>query len=76
MRKHIAGLLTAMILVFGSSAPPAQEKTPPPEPSVGVGDEAPDFTLKDQNLEEVTLSDFRGKKKVILAFYVFAFTGG
>jgi peroxiredoxin len=69
--------MAAMIVLFSASSTLlAQEKVPPPEPSVGIGDEAPDFTLKDQNLEDVTLSDFRGKKKVILAFYVFAFTGG
>jgi peroxiredoxin len=27
-------------------------------------------------LKDVSLSDFRGKKNVVLAFYVFAFTGG
>ena len=44
-----------------------------------VGDVAPDFTLKyfDGNDEkEVKLSDYRGKKNVVLAFYIFAFTGG
>jgi peroxiredoxin (alkyl hydroperoxide reductase subunit C) len=42
---------------------------------ISVGDEAPDFTLKDQNNEEVTLSSFRGKKAVLIVFYPFAFTG-
>jgi peroxiredoxin len=37
---------------------------------------APDFKLRDQTGKEVKLSDFRGKKNVVLAFYVFAFTGG
>jgi cytochrome oxidase Cu insertion factor (SCO1/SenC/PrrC family) len=41
-----------------------------------VGDPAPDFTLKDQNGKEISLHDFRGKKSVALAFYIFAFTGG
>lgn len=41
-----------------------------------VGNEAPDFELPDQNGNKVKLSDFRGKKNVILAFYVLAFTGG
>lgn len=36
---------------------------------IKVGDEAPDFTLKDQDQNEVKLSDFRGKKNVVLAFY-------
>jgi peroxiredoxin len=41
-----------------------------------VGDKAPDFTLKDTNWKDVKLSDFLGKKNVVLAFYVLAFTGG
>jgi len=41
-----------------------------------VGDQAPDFTLPDQNGKPVTLSSFKGKKNVVLAFYVLAFTGG
>ena len=43
---------------------------------VKVGDQAPDFTLPDQNNKLVKLSDFRGKKNVVLAFYVLAFTAG
>ena len=35
-----------------------------------------DFKLLDQTMKPVSLSDFRGKKNVALAFYVFAFTGG
>jgi mycoredoxin-dependent peroxiredoxin len=34
-----------------------------------VGQTAPDFTLKDQNQKEVKLSDFAGKKRVVLVFY-------
>lgn len=41
-----------------------------------VGDQAPDFTLPDQNGQRVKLSDYLGKKNVVLAFYVLAFTGG
>jgi len=37
--------------------------------SIAVGAAAPDFTLKDQNQKEVKLSDFAGKKKVVLVFY-------
>ncbi|MFD1523419.1 peroxiredoxin [Pseudonocardia yunnanensis] len=39
-----------------------------------VGTEAPDFTLKDQNNQDVTLSSFRGKSAVLLVFYPFAFS--
>ncbi len=41
-----------------------------------VGERAPNFTLPDQNGKPVSLSQFRGKKDVVLAFYVLAFTGG
>lgn len=43
--------------------------------SLEIGTEAPDFTLKNQFGEEVTLSDFRGKKNVVLVFFPMAFTG-
>jgi peroxiredoxin len=43
--------------------------------TVDVGQQAPDFTLKDQNGEDVTLSDFRGKQNVVIVFYPFTFTG-
>ena len=39
------------------------------------GTVAPDFTLKDQNNQAVSLADFRGRKAVLLVFYPFAFTG-
>src|SRR6478609_4836439 len=42
---------------------------------IKVGDQAPDFTLKDQNNEEFTLSAFRGKQAVLIVFYPLAFTG-
>lgn len=40
-----------------------------------VGQLAPNFTLRDQNNEEVTLADFRGKQAVLIIFYPLAFTG-
>ncbi|WP_130334727.1 peroxiredoxin [Streptomyces sp. BK022] len=40
-----------------------------------IGDEAPDFELKDNHGRTVRLSDFRGEKNVVLLFYPFAFTG-
>lgn len=40
-----------------------------------VGTEAPDFTVKDQNNQDVTLSSFRGRQAVLLVFYPFAFSG-
>lgn len=40
-----------------------------------VGAAAPDFTLRDQNQQPVTLSDYRGAKNVLLVFFPLAFTG-
>ena len=37
--------------------------------ALAVGAAAPDFTLKDQNQKDVKLSDFRGKKNVVIVFY-------
>lgn len=42
---------------------------------LAVGEIAPDFTLKDQNNQEVSLADFKGRKAVLLVFYPLAFTG-
>jgi AhpC/TSA family protein len=44
-----------------------------------IGDQAPDFKLQyfdGNDLKDVSLSQYRGKKNVVLAFYIFAFTGG
>jgi peroxiredoxin len=43
--------------------------------SVEIGQEAPDFALKDQDGNVVSLSGFRGDKAVALVFYPFTFTG-
>src|SRR6202142_4636365 len=37
--------------------------------AISVGSAAPDFTLKDQNQKEVKLSDYKGKKNVVIVFY-------
>ncbi|GKS59832.1 peroxiredoxin [Nitrospira sp.] len=39
------------------------------KPTVKVGDTAPDFTLKDQDQKDVKLSEYKGKKNVVLCFY-------
>src|SRR6478609_1097939 len=43
--------------------------------SIDVGSDAPDFTLKDTDGTEVTLSSFRGQQSVTIVFIPFAFTG-
>jgi mycoredoxin-dependent peroxiredoxin len=42
---------------------------------IQVGADAPDFTLRDQNNEQFTLSALRGVKAVLIIFYPLAFTG-
>ncbi len=74
MKLAMPALLSAIALLLVAQAPaqqPAVAKT-----HLKVGDMAPDFTLLDQNWKPVKLSDFRGKKNVVLAFYVLAFTSG
>jgi peroxiredoxin len=43
--------------------------------TINVGDHAPEFTLKDQNGNDVSLADYRGTRNVVLVFYPFTFTG-
>ena len=77
MQNRRSGILAAALLLTMSTALFAQSKEASSMPK--VGDMAPDFTLKyfqDGNLKDMKLSDFRGKKNVVLAFYIFAFTGG
>ena len=55
------------------------QKSAPPANMPKVGDVAPDLKLQyfdGKDLKDVTLEQYRGKKNVVLAFYVFAFTGG
>jgi cytochrome oxidase Cu insertion factor (SCO1/SenC/PrrC family) len=87
MRRRTAVQMLGTLALLGPRAGSllAQEKkeekkegpAPPPPPALKVGDTAPDFTLPDQTYKnKVSLHDFKGKKNVALAFYIFAFTGG
>jgi peroxiredoxin len=72
MVKTILGVCLLLTTVFAAVA----QQPAPPKTNLKVGDVAPDFTLPSTAGERVKLSDFRGKKNVVLAFYVLAFTGG
>ena len=76
MNRRLLSAVAILALAASSVAVAQEKKAAAPEPTVKVGDTPPDFTLLDQNRKPVKLSDFRGKKSVVLAFYVFAFTGG
>ncbi len=78
-----ASLLAGLLAISGVGSIAAQNK-----PGAGgapalqmpkVGDVAPDFTLKyfdGTELKSISLSQYRGKKNVVLGFFIFAFTGG
>jgi cytochrome oxidase Cu insertion factor (SCO1/SenC/PrrC family) len=72
MRRMLA-LFLALAL---NAAVAAAQQPAAPKTHLKVGDPAPDFTLPDTGGKPVKLSDFKGKKSVVLAFYVLAFTGG
>ena len=83
-----AVLLFAVVAIAAAQATasqtPAPARTTPavPHTNLKVGQPAPDFTLpstiagQDGRSVRYKLSDFKGKKNVVLAFYVLAFTGG
>ena len=79
MRKRFLGIVLA-ILALGAIPAAALEQKKAPEPlKIKVGDMAPDCTLLQYDgtgVKPVSLHDYRGKKQVALAFFVFAFTGG
>jgi len=81
MRKGIGILLLGMLALIAPRTgnglwAQTEKKDAMPDPAVKVGDMAPDFTLMDTHRNQVSLHDFRDKKNVALAFYIFAFTGG
>jgi cytochrome oxidase Cu insertion factor (SCO1/SenC/PrrC family) len=65
---------------FAQSAPaPAAAQAPRPpavKTHLKVGDAAPEFELPGTDNKTYKLSSFRGQKNVVLAIYLFAFTGG
>ncbi len=71
-------LLLAVVLFVSALAPlsPASAQDKIAQTNLKVGDVAPDFALPSSKGGIVKLIDYRGKKNVILAFYVLAFTGG
>ena len=70
-RWLISPLLLAVLSVVALG-----QQTPPVKTHLKVGDKAPDFTLRATDGKTYKLSDFKGKKNVVLAIYVLAFTGG
>ena len=85
MKKRVPNLLAASLLVGAlavAMAVPAGAQDKKEKSSMSmpkVGEMAPDFALKyfdGKDLKDVSLSQYRGKKNVVVAFFIFAFTGG
>ena len=89
LKKALSFALLLMSAVIAAAQQPTPtpapaRTTPPPAPhtSLKVGQPAPDFNLAstavgpDGKTLRFKLSDFKGKKNVVLAIYVLAFTGG
>ena len=73
----LASSLPSLLQAQQKSQDKAQKEAAPMK--LKVGDAAPDFTLlafDGKELKKVSLRDYKGKKNVALAFFVFAFTGG
>ena len=66
------GLILVVFTFLVSCASTAQS----PEPSLKVGENAPDFSLVDVSGNQVGLSDFKGKKNIVLIFYTDYREGG
>jgi peroxiredoxin len=77
MKKRVSNgwkaCLLAGAMTFGAAGSVAGQTMPK------AGDAAPDFKLSyfdGKDLKEVSLEQYRGKKNVVVAFFIFAFTGG
>jgi cytochrome oxidase Cu insertion factor (SCO1/SenC/PrrC family) len=76
-------LLVLAVTLHGQQTTPSPQpgtstaaQPQPPKTHLKVGQPAPEFALTDTAGKPVKLSDFKGKRNVVLAFYVLAFTGG
>ena len=68
--------LTLAVLSAATAATVFAQAQAPPKTHLKVGDMAPDFELQSTQGKKVKLSDYRGQKNVVLAFFPAAFTGG
>jgi cytochrome oxidase Cu insertion factor (SCO1/SenC/PrrC family) len=74
--KMLKRILISLVAVAVLSITALAQQPTPPKTNLKVGDAAPDFTLRATDGKTYKLSDFKGKKNVVLAIYVLAFTGG
>ena len=81
-RRGVSTMLGVWLITAAILCPQMKAQGNKPEPApmnLKVGDVAPDFKLQyfdGSDKKDVSLSQYRGKSNVVLAFYIFAFTGG
>ena len=73
MLKTLSTLSLILVAVVTLAA---QGPVPAPKTHLKVGDMAPEFSLPSTAGQPVKLSDYRGKKNVVVSFFPAAFTGG
>ena len=76
MKRILAASLVLAALPAATLFSTVKQQEKVAKVSLKVGDTAPDFTLLSDQWKPVKLSDYKGKKNVLLAVYVLAFTGG
>jgi hypothetical protein len=82
LTRRVAGWLAVGGLTFAMAARIAAASAPPDAAASSmpkVGEMAPDFALNyfdGNDLKKISLSEYRGRKNVVVAFFIFAFTGG
>jgi peroxiredoxin Q/BCP len=71
-------VLILAVVAVALGLPPASLPRPPAEAPAALapGDPAPPFALQGSDGRTYRLSDYRGKKAVVLAWFAKAFTGG
>ncbi len=74
--RDAAATIVFCSAVLSAQTPAGNASTNKPQTNAKIGQTAPDFTLPSTTGGDITLSSYRGKKNVVLAFIVKAFTGG
>jgi peroxiredoxin Q/BCP len=76
MKTGLIGLIAVAVASLAVAALAQQAPPPPQEPTLKIGDPAPEFSLEASDGKTYKLSDFKGKKAVVVAWFPKAFTSG
>ena len=76
MRAALTIALVAAVGIVSVAAQGGAQAPTPPQPTLKVGDTAPDFSLQGTDGKTHKLSDYRGKTAVVIAWFPKAFTSG